>query len=248
MSLLICAAAMAVAGNRGEEPFDRHDWYIDRCGTEVRYIIDYYHHPERSSADKVPDLSAAKDVSSITMDARPALDSATALLDRLRALPQEVAAFVAKKTEGIMSDAASASMAHSSGTTAGRSPYGVVVPEGAPEHSQEYEFLRTLTPDAINSLQTTLRNKCGKLLSSTKQAENDLDRSREELRLNYCIGSVVAKDYADSFMTTVEKGNDDEASSVAYEKMLKAIGRYELMSQRVLEAAQRQGESTAPKE
>lgn len=23
-------------------PFDRHDWYVDRCGKEVRYIIDYY--------------------------------------------------------------------------------------------------------------------------------------------------------------------------------------------------------------
>ena len=23
-------------------PFDRHDWTVDRCGEEVRYIIDYY--------------------------------------------------------------------------------------------------------------------------------------------------------------------------------------------------------------
>lgn len=23
-------------------PFDRHDWIIDRCGKEVRYVIDYY--------------------------------------------------------------------------------------------------------------------------------------------------------------------------------------------------------------
>merc|ERR1719412_1430122 len=25
-----------------EMPFDRHDWIIDRCGTDVRYVIDYY--------------------------------------------------------------------------------------------------------------------------------------------------------------------------------------------------------------
>ncbi|MES1919092.1 hypothetical protein MHBO_000959 [Bonamia ostreae] len=24
------------------KPFDRHDWVVDRCGKEVRYIIDYY--------------------------------------------------------------------------------------------------------------------------------------------------------------------------------------------------------------
>ncbi|KAI9352676.1 cytochrome c/c1 heme-lyase [Obelidium mucronatum] len=23
-------------------PFDRHDWYVDRCGQEVRYVIDFY--------------------------------------------------------------------------------------------------------------------------------------------------------------------------------------------------------------
>ncbi|CAI4221484.1 unnamed protein product [Auanema sp. JU1783] len=25
-----------------EYPFDRHDWIVDRCGTEVQYVIDYY--------------------------------------------------------------------------------------------------------------------------------------------------------------------------------------------------------------
>jgi cytochrome c heme-lyase len=26
----------------GIEPFDRHDWVVDRCGKKVTYIIDYY--------------------------------------------------------------------------------------------------------------------------------------------------------------------------------------------------------------
>lgn len=25
-----------------EKPFDRHDWVIDRCGTRVEYVIDFY--------------------------------------------------------------------------------------------------------------------------------------------------------------------------------------------------------------
>ena len=25
-----------------EKPFDRHDWIIDRCGTEIEYVIDFY--------------------------------------------------------------------------------------------------------------------------------------------------------------------------------------------------------------
>jgi cytochrome c heme-lyase len=26
----------------GMKPFDRHDWYVNRCGKEVKYVIDYY--------------------------------------------------------------------------------------------------------------------------------------------------------------------------------------------------------------
>lgn len=44
-------------------PFDRHDWFIDRCGKDtVRYIIDYYDTPSDDGLD-------------IRIDARPALDS-----------------------------------------------------------------------------------------------------------------------------------------------------------------------------
>lgn len=25
-----------------QAPFDRHDWVIDRCGTTVEYVIDFY--------------------------------------------------------------------------------------------------------------------------------------------------------------------------------------------------------------
>jgi hypothetical protein len=28
--------------NSGIAPFDRHDWYVDRCGREIKYVIDYY--------------------------------------------------------------------------------------------------------------------------------------------------------------------------------------------------------------
>ena len=25
-----------------QAPFDRHDWVVDRCGTRVEYVIDFY--------------------------------------------------------------------------------------------------------------------------------------------------------------------------------------------------------------
>lgn len=54
-----------------ELPFDRHDWIVDRCGRDVRYIIDYY------------DGGAVEENGQFALlDVRPALDSFGALFDR----------------------------------------------------------------------------------------------------------------------------------------------------------------------
>lgn len=57
-----------------EYPFDRHDWIVDRCGKEVRYIIDYY------DGGKV-DPETHKFT---LLDVRPALDSFEAFKDRVK--------------------------------------------------------------------------------------------------------------------------------------------------------------------
>ncbi|KAF8636472.1 hypothetical protein AX17_003288 [Amanita inopinata Kibby_2008] len=47
-------------------PFDRHDWIIDRCGTRMRYIIDFY--TGRNAGSEPNNLS-------FYLDVRPALDN-----------------------------------------------------------------------------------------------------------------------------------------------------------------------------
>jgi len=59
---------------RGPAPFDRHDWTVDRCGNEVRYIIDYYG-AGREEGSGMPVFS---------VDVRPALDTVQAVFDRFR--------------------------------------------------------------------------------------------------------------------------------------------------------------------
>ena len=56
----------------GELPFDRHDWYVDRCGQEVRYIIDFYFHEQLAGTEKQFEINA-----------RPALDPNGTLPDAL---------------------------------------------------------------------------------------------------------------------------------------------------------------------
>jgi cytochrome c heme-lyase len=64
-------------------PFDRHDWTVDRCGNEVRYVIDYYSGPKGEE-------------SIFYCDVRPALDSWEAFVDRSKV-------FFKEKVEGFKS-------------------------------------------------------------------------------------------------------------------------------------------------
>lgn len=57
-----------------EKPFDRHDWIVDRCGKEVRYIIDYY---DSGNID-------SKTGKFTLLDVRPALDTFSAWWDRTK--------------------------------------------------------------------------------------------------------------------------------------------------------------------
>lgn len=58
--------------DRGRKlPFDRHDWVVDRCGQDVRYVLDFYQGPPKSNS-----------LVSMHVDVRPALDSWQAAFDR----------------------------------------------------------------------------------------------------------------------------------------------------------------------
>lgn len=66
-------AARVAAWFGGPLPFDRHDWYVDRCGREVRYVIDFYY-----------DEACAGTPAAFDLRVRPALDAPGALLDRTK--------------------------------------------------------------------------------------------------------------------------------------------------------------------
>ena len=58
-----------------KKPFDRHDWIVDRCGTKVRYIIDFY---------EGQTTAQTRGRQGFFLDTRPALDSFGAAFDRAK--------------------------------------------------------------------------------------------------------------------------------------------------------------------
>lgn len=64
--ILVYRFMLMMLVRRYSPPFDRHDWVVDRCGTQIRYVIDFYTgHSGGSSSNNV----------SFYLDVRPALDS-----------------------------------------------------------------------------------------------------------------------------------------------------------------------------
>ena len=62
---------------RGEPPFDRHDWFVQRTHPdgsqeERRYVIDYYSGPPEPTGEPV-----------FYLDVRPAVDGPTAACERM---------------------------------------------------------------------------------------------------------------------------------------------------------------------
>ncbi|CAD0198367.1 unnamed protein product [Chrysodeixis includens] len=58
-----------------ELPFDRHDWIVDRCGKDVRYVIDYY---DGGEVDNKYQFAL--------LDVRPAMDSFDNVWDRMKVM------------------------------------------------------------------------------------------------------------------------------------------------------------------
>ena len=93
-------------------PFDRHDWFVDRCGKErVRYVIDFYNAAPAAAPSPTRRLLLARALPllllllllllpppalpapvSMHLDVRPALDSPGAAWERLKAAVGRVAA------------------------------------------------------------------------------------------------------------------------------------------------------------
>lgn len=103
---------------RYQQPFDRHDWLVDRCGHRMRYIIDFYvGRPPRSgglSAEAnnpfLPGASTSSERAqkmSFYLDVRPAPDTFEGIAMRLKRTGREALALFRLVGEPISSLASS---------------------------------------------------------------------------------------------------------------------------------------------
>lgn len=193
-------------------PFDRHDWVVDRCGeAEVRYIIDYYYRDR-------PDP--------IEIHVRPALDSPSSVLDRIKSGTMAL-------RDSIFGEQLPVSPAKEEGVI--RAPPSIhsgQVVSGESLNAEEFAFLSGLTPKGIEDIAKDVQQRCEKIGDAFRDAGDDPAKmERANVSVNYCMAQTICKSQASEFMAALESGGDEAA---AYDKMTSCLDRFHIMARRAL--------------
>ena len=165
-------------------PFDRHDWTVDRCGTEVRYIIDYYDVAEKRSEDRVPaQMNEEGAVPSIYCDVRPAGDTPSQLFDRLRMLLPSAASTEPSEAPPTNSDA---------------------LPKSADTPARAAEG-KAREASAVNAA-------CADRIAALQACQSDQECAQAHIGLMLCIAQRVCAEEAAAFSALGGSGSSASAA------------------------------------
>lgn len=213
-------------------PFDRHDWMVDRCGTPVRYVIDYYHWDDGRAEP-------------IEIHVRPAADSVASVWDRLRYRARVVtsggradilsiagppgAAVAAGGAVGVAhvtSPESTAAAAAAGATTAGGSG-GTKAASAAPSTAgpgtvvngerldeEEFAFLSGLTVERVRTIGEHLGGACGGAADAVRRwtGVDEERKAKAMVALNYCVACEVCPRPAAAFMAAMEASVQADAA------------------------------------
>ncbi len=190
------------------EPFDRHDWVVDRGGIEVRYIIDYYHDESAVANDEKPKyLHDMTSMQSIKVDVRPALDSAVSMFDRIITMPLQ--------------------------QLRGKTEYNPpsFFPPNAMINAEEANLKRI----ALNW--NEIKSNCVEHKIKLDQCKTDLECGAASVALQRCTANVICPSTVQEFDFCVSSGaNDQQRTSAAYSDMLKCLEMFEIDSRKALDS------------
>jgi len=194
-------------------PFDRHDWYVDRCGKEVRYVIDYYHEEEHSPFDVMPkDQKDPHAIKSIVFNARPALDSPGAFYDRMR-MPLFEWLGMEPKLEPLQP---------------------APKPEKKPYTAPAPVDFSTLDKDTMKKHSDTIQKKCRAVHKALSECGDDENQCRKlSVSMFHCMATVVCPDRAKAY-------EEDVASEAKFDDILECMGAFEGRAREVFKKSESQ--------
>ncbi len=192
------------------KPFDRHDWFVDRGGKQVRYIIDYYHDESNVNADVRPtSMHDTKSVKSIIVEVRPAADSAEAIFDRMFIMPWNRFQNNPKVADYIN------------------------VPFFAQSKMLQAELVKRSN---IDKQWSEIVSKCEKDRLALQNCQDAQECSAATVRMQKCTASIVCPETVRTFDECIGKKEIHETDvELAYTGVLKCLEMFEIESKQMLE-------------
>jgi len=198
------------------KPFDRHDWFVDRAGRQVRYIIDYYHDESNISNDVRPSsMHDTKSMKSIFVEVRPAADSVQAVVDRVFVMP-----FKRFQKSPLVANYLN-------------------VPFFAQGKMLQAEAAKR---QAIDKQWAQIQTNCDKHRAALQTCRTDQECSVATVQLQKCSASVVCPELVQMFDGCIQnkmKETGEANIETAYTGMLKCLEMFEIESKQVLEDMKR---------
>ncbi|RQM24631.1 hypothetical protein B5M09_003093 [Aphanomyces astaci] len=201
-----------------DKPFDRHDWVVVRNdNTEQRYVIDYYFDDDKAAEDAVPRLHDVTSVKSITMYARPAVDSLSAVVDRIK--------FPLLNLLG----------------TAPAVSFPPPPPSDEADASANNDDL--LTVEQVNATFGQIQANCSKCFTNVQTCADEVACTQAATALQFCMANILCKPDAVQFTAALASGDEGRIEE-AYAAMGNCVDRFEVRSraalqQQALEAARK---------
>ena len=194
-------------------PFDRHDWFIKRGDKEVRYVIDYYYDESAGEDDQVPEhLHDFRSVKSITVDARPAIDSFGSLWDRIRM------SFAGDVPDVDASSAAQREPSNENDETKEARETGG---EDGPWDEKHWE------PTMLPKVSAKFQSACAERFEKLSKCSSESECQKASAALSVCMASVVCNEHAVRFAKSPSDGE-------AYEQVTSCLERFEAYCQNVV--------------
>ncbi|RHY35316.1 hypothetical protein DYB32_000209 [Aphanomyces invadans] len=190
-----------------DKPFDRHDWVVIRNdNTEQRYVIDYYFDDDKAAQDAVPRLHDVTSVKSITMYARPAVDSLSNVIDRIK--------FPILNLLG--------------------STQRVPLPTNHAGNDTDVDTEDVLSVDQVNETFEKIQANCKTCFTNVQTCTDEASCAQAATALQFCMANILCKPDAVKFTTALASG-DEARIEEAYAAMETCVDRFEVRSRAALQ-------------
>jgi len=203
-------------------PFDRHDWTVVReDGTEVRYVIDYYHDDIAASEFKqsaYPSLHDRGAVKSILVDVRPALDSVGVALARTVTMPLARISGESKFAPLPMMPSAQLKNQVAEADRVWKNIQANAKGENPQLHSSDKQPnvpKRSITKDEASEFSKNLvkiLNECNKTQQKLSNCSSEDECSKLTLEFTLCMANVACPIQHDAVLRSLHADETDEAT------------------------------------